>query len=66
MSSEHQFAYNGPLSTYTEAHSLLIGLAAGIIAGWSRPIRREVRAEPFYAIAGTLAGVWAGTMLRGD
>jgi hypothetical protein len=66
MSSEHQFSYNGPLSTYAEAHSLLIGLAAGLLAGWSQPIRSGVRAEPHAAIGGFLVGVAAGTILQGD
>jgi hypothetical protein len=66
MSTEQQFAYNGPLSTYSEAHSLLIGLAAGLLAGWSKPIRSDFRDEPYSAIGGFLVGVAAGTILRGD
>jgi hypothetical protein len=66
MSSEQQFSYNGPLSTYAEVHSLLIGLAAGLLAGWSQPIRSDLREEPHAAIGGFLVGVAAGTILRGD
>jgi len=66
MSTEQAFAYDGPFSTYTEAHSFTIGLAAGLLAGWSTSIRRAVRAEPHYAIGAVLVGVWAGTQLRGD
>ena len=63
MSSEHALAFNGPLSTFREWHALLIGLAAGLLAGWSKPIRRGVRAEPHFAIAGALVGVAAGAWL---
>jgi len=66
MSSEQILAFNGPLSTFREWHALLIGLAAGLVVGWSQPIRSGVRAEPHAAIAGALIGVWAGTRLRGE
>ena len=66
MSSEQQFSYNGLMSTYAEAHSLLIGLAAGLLAGWSRSLRSDLRDEPHAAIGGLLVGVAVGTRLRGE
>ena len=66
MSSEHALAFNGPLSTFREWHALLIGLGAGLLAGWSQPIRRGVREEPHAAIGGFLLGVAAGTTFWGD
>jgi len=66
MSTEHQFAYDGPLSTFSEWHSIGFGAAAGIAAGWSNTLRRDIRTEPQYFIAGLAVGAWAGTKLRGD
>lgn len=66
MSTEQALPYDGPLSTYTEWHSALYGLAAGLVAGWSKTLRREFRKEPHYFVGAFLAGVWAGTKLRGD
>ncbi|AFH21987.1 hypothetical protein OSG_eHP14_00035 [environmental Halophage eHP-14] len=66
MSSEQSFSYNGPLSTFREWHSLGFGLAAGVLAGWSKTIRHEVRNEPHYFIIGLAVGAWVGTKLRGD
>ena len=63
MSSERALAFNGPLSTFREWHALLIGLAAGLLAGWSKPIRSDLREEPHAAIGGLLVGVAAGAWL---
>jgi len=66
MSTEQSFAYNGPLSTYREWHSIGFGAAAGIAAGWSKTLRRDVRTEPQYFLVGLAVGAWAGTKLRGE
>ena len=63
MSSEHALAFNGPLSTFREWHALLIGLAAGSVVGWSKPIRSDLREEPHAAVGGFLVGVAAGAWL---
>jgi len=49
--------YDGPFSSYTEWHSAIIGLFAGLLAGWSDTLRQEVRQEPHYALGFCLAGV---------
>jgi len=64
MSSEQSLPYNGPFSTYLEWHAAILGFVFGVIAGWSRKIRREIRKEPGMAVSGLLAGVWAGIKLR--
>jgi len=64
MSSESQFQYNGPFSTYVETHSALIGFVPGLITGWSRSLRRDLRNEPHYALGGFLLGVIAGIVWR--
>jgi len=56
MSTEQALPYDGPLSTFQEWHSLLLGVLPGIAFGWSRTIRREIRNEPHYALGGFLAG----------
>lgn len=66
MSTEQSFAYDGPLSTFSEWHSLTVGLAAGLVAGWSRTLLHDLRTEPHYAIGGILIGVAAGILLRGE
>jgi len=63
MSSEQALAFNGPLSTFREWHALLIGLAAGSVVGWSKPIRSDLREEPHAAVGGFLVGVAAGAWL---
>lgn len=64
MSSEQSFGYDGPLSTFSEWHSLIIGLAAGIAIGWSKTLRRDLRKEPHYAIGAFLIGVALGWAAR--
>jgi len=53
---ESQGPYNGPLSTYREWHSLLIGATIGGLVGWSATLRHDLRREPHYALAGALVG----------
>jgi len=53
---ESQGPYNGPLSTYREWHSLLIGATLGGLVGWSATLRHDLRREPHYALAGALLG----------
>jgi len=64
MSTEQSFSYDGPLSTFSEWHSLIIGFAAGLIAGWSKTLRRDLRKEPHYAIGAFLVGVFLGWAAR--
>lgn len=64
MSTEQSFPYNGPLSTFSEWHSLTIGLAAGLLIGWSKTLRRDLKAEPHYAIGGLLVGAVVAFVLQ--
>jgi len=63
-SDESQGSYNGPLSTYREWHSLLIGVAGGAAFGWSATLRHDLRAEPHYAIGGALVAALVAFVLR--
>ena len=64
MSTEQTLSYDGPLSTYREWHSLIIGFTAGLLAGWSKTLRRDLRREPHYAIGAFLAGLIAGAIYQ--
>jgi hypothetical protein len=64
MSSESALPYNGPLSTFREWHAATVGLAAGLLAGWSRTLRRDLRKEPHYAIGAFFVGIALGIVWR--
>lgn len=64
MSSESQFSYNGPLSTYKEWHSAGLGAIVGIGIGWSATLRHDLRNEPHYAVAGLLGGALGAFILQ--
>jgi len=64
MSSEQSLPYNGPFSTYLEWHAAILAFVFGVVVGWSRKIKVQIRKEPVTAVCGMLAGVWAGVKLR--
>lgn len=90
--SEGSSDYDGLLSYATEWHALLIGVGAGLVAGWTmmpllaaatiacalgirglkgvpkirdRAAIRELQAEPWYGIGGTLLGYLLATVGAG-
>jgi len=56
--------YDGPLSTYREWHSLLLGAVAGTLLGWSATLRHDLRREPHYALAGVLFSALVAFVVR--
>jgi hypothetical protein len=61
---ESQDPYDGPLSTYREWHSLLIGATLGGLVGWSATLRHDLRREPHYALAGALVAALVAFVLQ--
>lgn len=56
--------YDGPLSTYPEWHSLLIGAVVGTLLGWSATLRHDLRREPHYALTGALVSALVAFAVR--
>jgi hypothetical protein len=65
MSSEHQFPYDGPLSTFTEWDALLCGIATGIVLNHTS-ISRDIAREPSKFIGGVFTGWVIARYAGGD
>jgi len=65
MSSESQYVYDGPLSTFTEWDALLYGVTAGIVLTQT-PISRDIAREPSKFLGGVAAGSVVAHIIWGD
>lgn len=54
--TESQSDYDGFLSTTTEWHMAIVGLAIGLFFGKSKTLRHEARKEPQYLVGCALVG----------
>jgi len=64
MGDEIVSGYSGLLSSFREWHVFVFGLFVGVLVGWSKSLRHEIRKEVQYVVSGVLLGAVVSFVFR--